>query len=939
MKFLSAILVIFTLAAPLAAQNLSIQGRVLQKNGGTPLPNANVILQRLPDSSASGGAVTTRDGKFLIDGLRNGRYVLKISYVGYAPLLKEVPLRGQSANVGDLELVESNIALDQVEITGEAPIAVMKEDTTEFIASAFKVNPDATAEDLVAKMPGVTIKDGKVESQGEEVKTVLVDNRPFFGDDARAVLRNIPAEIISRVQVFDQQSEQARFTGFSDGSEVKAINLITRDAIKNAQFGKVYGGYGEEEHYRAGAVLNAFSGKQRWSLLAMSNDVNEQNFASEDLLGVMLSSSGGGGRGGHGGGGGPRPGSGGGMPNFNSGSINDFLVNSSNGIASTNAIGVNYIDTWADKIEVSGSYFFNKSDLNSGTGVAREYVLPSIQGQLYDETTAANTNNMNHRLNMKLDYKIDSLNSILWRPRLSAQINEGREMTLAGTSQAGSAINSNASDFASDLTGLSFNNELLYRHRFETSGRTFSFEIENDLKDNSGNNTLNSNYASFGTNAAFDTTNQRANLDKSGWSMEATATYTEPIGESSQLQLRHRTSFSNDASNKRTYNLPRLAGTIEELDPLLSNEFSTDYLTQNASLGYRYEQDDVNAMVGVGYQWASLQNSQVFPYESSLDRTYGDIMPYAMMRIKFTQGKDMRLFYRSRTSPPSVDRLQDVLDNSNPLQLSIGNPGLDQEYMHFLGMRYSAANMQAGSYFFLFAMGSYTIDAVGNSTFIADRDTTAFNGIPLLRGAQITRPENFGGGSYSLRSYMTYGQAIGFLKSNVNLNLSATFSRTPSLINGQLNHASAPAAGLGVSLTSNISPELDFTLSTQSSMTWIANSLQEENNSSYLTQSSRIRLNWIFLDGFLFNTDLAHEYYTGLSDGFNDDFLLWNMSLGYKFLPDNVAEIRLTVFDLLKQNNSITRSVTDTYIEDTRTNMLQRYILLTFTWNLRNFTM
>ncbi|MFA6235351.1 MAG: TonB-dependent receptor, partial [Bacteroidota bacterium] len=708
MKYLSTIVVLFCFITPLMAQNLSIQGRVIQKSDGSALTNANVILQHLPDSSAAGGAVTARDGRFTFDNLRNGRYLLKISYVGYTTSMKEVQLRGQSANVGDLALVEANIALGQVEITGEAPIAVMKEDTTEFIASAFKVNPDATAEDLVAKMPGVTIKDGKVEAQGEEVKSVMVDNRPFFGDDARAVLRNIPAEIISRIQVFDQQSEQARFTGFSDGSEVKAINLITRDAMKNAQFGKVYGGYGEEDHYRAGAVLNAFSGKQRWSLLAMSNDVNEQNFASDDLLGVMLSSSGGGG--GHGGmrgGGGPRPG-GGGMPNFNSGNINDFLVNTSKGIANTSAVGVNYIDTWGESIEVSGSYFFNKSGLNTSTGVAREYVLPEIQGQFYDETTAANTDNMNHRFNMKMDYKIDTLNSILWRPRLSAQINDGREITLAGTSQSGSAVNSNASDFTSNLTGLSFNNEILYRHRFETRGRTFSFEIENDLKDNSGDNTLNSNYASFGPNASFDTTMQRANLDKSGWSAEATATYTEPLGESSQLQLRHRASFSNDASNKRTWNLPRLAGTMEELDPLLSNEFSTDYLTQNASLGYRYEQDDVNAMVGVGYQWASLQNKQIYPYESSIDRTYGDIMPYAMMRIKFTQGKDMRLFYRSRTSPPSVERLQDVLNNSNPLQLSIGNPGLNQEYMHFLGMRYSATNMQAGSYFFLFTMGSYT---------------------------------------------------------------------------------------------------------------------------------------------------------------------------------------------------------------------------------------
>jgi hypothetical protein len=939
MRLITILFALMISTVPALAQDLGIQGRVLQGDGKTPLPNANIILLRMPDSSAAGGVVTGKDGRFRFEHLRGGRYVLKVSYVGYTTFEKDVALRGQSANLGDIALAEASIPLGQVEVTGEAPIAVMKEDTTEFIASAFKVNPDATAEDLVRKMPGVSVKDGKVEAQGEEVKAFQVDGKPFFGDDARALLRNMPAEIVSRIQVFDQQSEQSRFTGFSDGNEVKAMNFITRDAIKNAQFGKVYGGYGEENHYRAGAVLNAFSGNQRWSLMAMSNDVNEQNFASEDLLGVMLASSGGGGPHGgmRGGGGGPRPGSTG-MPSFNSGGVRDFMVNAGSGIAQTNALGLNYIDTWFDQVEVSGSYFFNQSDLDAGSGLTREFILPQAQGQYYDETSAANTDNMNHRLNMRLDWKIDTLNSILWRPRFSAQINEGIERSIAGTSASGAMINSSRSDFTSDLTGVSFNNELLYRHRFATRGRTFSFEIENDLKNNSGDNRLYYDYASFGQQIAFDTTSQRSDLESGGWSLEATATYTEPLGENGQLQLRHRAAFSRDESDKRTWELPMLAGMAETLDPLQSNEFSTDYLTQNASLGYRYENGDINGMVGLGYQWATLQNEQVYPSESSIDRNYGDLIPFAMMRYKFTQGKDLRVFYRARTSPPSVTRLQDVLDNSNPLLLSIGNPGLEQENMQFVGMRYSAANLQSGSYFFLFAMGSYTFDAIGNSTIVAGADTAVFGGIPLLRGTQITRPENFDG-SYSLRSFMTYGKAVGFLKSNINLNLSGTFSRTPSRINGEINHASAPAAGLGLSLSSNISQEIDFSISTQSNLTWISNSLRKENNTNYLTQSSRLRFNWLFLQDFVFSTDLAHEYYSGLSEGYNDDFLLWNMSLGYKFLPDNAGELRVSVFDLLKQNSSITRSVTDTYIEDTRTNMLQRYVLLTFTWNLRNFTL
>ncbi|MBN1446918.1 MAG: TonB-dependent receptor [Bacteroidetes bacterium] len=919
------------------AQETSVHGRIVQENNGDALPGANILLLRMPDSTSAGGQVAGRDGGFRFENVRNGRYVLRISFIGYHTVQRDIRVRGEDVSVGTITLREQSIPLETVEVQGQAPIAVIKEDTTEFIASAFKVNPDASAEDLVRKMPGITVKDGEVEAQGEKVQQTLVDGRPFFGNDARAVLRNIPAEIISRIQVFDQQSEQARFTGFNDGNEIKTINIVTREALRNARFGKVYGGYGEDDHYRAGAVLNAFHGDQRWSLLAMTNNVNEQNFASEDLLGVMLSSSSN-----------RQPGrgmsramSGGalptGRPNFSSGDMSNFLVNTNNGIATTHAVGLNYIDTWANKVEVSGSYFFNLSDTDARSGLTREYILPDILGQFYDESTDAASQNMNHRLNLRLDYKIDTLNSVLWRPRLSIQQNEGNEMTAASTALESAMINSGSSDFASDLNGLSFENQLLWRKRFETRGRTFSLEVENSYNRNAGDNRLYSEYAAFGMQPFTDTTSQRSDLLRNGWGVETSLMYTEPLGDNGQLMLRHRASYNDDKSDKKTWELPLLAGMAEELDPLLSNEFTTGYLTQNASVGYRYEQDDINAMVGAGYQWAALENEQIYPSPASLHRRFGDIMPYAMLRLKFEQGRDMRLFYRTRTSPPSVDKLQNVLDNSNPLQLSIGNPELQPDYMHFLGMRYSATNPSTGSYFFLFAMASHTMDVVGNSTVLAAADTTVFGGIPLLRGTQITRPENFDG-STSLRSYLTYGLPVSFLKSNLNLNLSATWSRTPSEINGQQNWASTPMTGAGLVVNSNISEEVDFTVSTQSNLTWISNSLRSDADTRYFTQSSRLRFNWIFLDGFVFNTDLAHEYYSGLAEGYNNDVLLWNVSLAYKFLPNDLAELRLTLYDVLKQNNSITRSVTDTYIEDTRTNLLQRFVLLTFTWNIRHLT-
>ncbi len=941
MKHIITLFLFLSVCAPAIAQQPQVvQGRIVGDDG-TPLAGANVLLLRLPDSTTAGGAVTGPDGSFRFNTVRRGRYTLRATFIGYRAEHRDLRVQNTAVSLGSVTLHERSIPMEEVEVEGTAPIAVLKEDTTEFIASAFKVNPDASAEDLVRKMPGITVKDGEVEAQGEKVQRVLVDNRPFFGDDARAVLRNIPAEIISRIQVFDQQSEQAQFTGFRDGNEVKAMNIITRDAIRNAQFGKVYGGYGEDEHYRAGTVLNAFSGDTRWSLLGMTNNVNEQNFASEDLLGVMLSSRfGGGGMRGRGRGmrGGRPPGGGGGMPNFGMGDVRDFMVNTTNGIATTHAVGLNYVDTWAETIEVSGSYFFNLSDADAASGLKREYILPEIQGQFYNETTGANTENLNHRLNLRLDYRVDSLNSILWRPRLSVQQHNGTELTSASTALQSALINSSSSDFSSDLAGLSFENELLWRRRFAKQGRTISLEIETDYNRNAGDNRLYSDYLSFGRDAASDTVSQRAELEKRGWELGSSLMYTEPVGGSGQLMLRHRASYSNDNSDRKTWNLPMLTGMSEELDPLLSNEFTTGYLTQNASIGYRHHDDRFDAMLGAGYQWAALENEQVYPSAASLDRSFDDVMPFAMMRFKFAQGRDMRLFYRTRTSPPSVDDLQEVLDNTNPLQLSIGNEELQPDYTHFLGMRYSATNPAAGSYFFLFAMASYTFNDVGNSTVFASADTSVFGGIPLLRGAQITRPVNLDG-AYALRSYMTYGLPVSFLKSNLNLNLSATYSRTPSEINGLRNEASTPAAGAGVTLTSNISQNLDFTVSTQSNLTWIRNSLQERTDTDYFTQSSRLRLNWIFGGGFVFSTDMAHEHYSGLAEGYNDNVLLWNLSVAYKFLPRDLAEIRLTLYDVLEQNDSIVRNVTETYIEDSRTALLQRFALLTFTWNIRNFTL
>lgn len=936
MRFFVTSLLFLALSGSLFAQTHSIRGRAVSESDNAPLRSANVVLFQLPDSS-SRGMVTDANGRFEFSGVKPGSYVVRVSYIGFATVTREITVRRDDVTLGRIALKEDDIRLGEVEVTGKAPAAVIKDDTLEYDARAYKISRDASAENLVEKMPGITVEGGTVKSQGEEVKKVMVDNREFFGDDARAVLRNIPAEVIEKIQVYDRQSEQSRFTGFSDGNETKTINLITREFMRNATFGKLYGGAGENELYRAGGIMNFFNGDQRISLLAMTNNVNEQNFSIDDLLGVMGGSS----RGGAmrtmmsrlgGLAGGMRPP--GGFGGFGGG-LGDFMVTASNGIATTHAFGINYMDKWGESVEATASYFFNYSNRDARNAVLREYVLTGQSGQLYDELELAESTNMNHRMNLRVEWSIDSLNSLLYTPRLSAQANDGNSMTSAATQFAGMALNNGFSSFSSDLTGMSLRNELLYRRRFETRGRTFSLRVSNDLSNNDGNNTLLSRYETFGQGASIDSLDQRGKLDKRGFTIGADAQYTEPIADKMQLLVRYENSWNDNFSDKKTYNLDTFSGLYDILDPLISNEFASNYFTQQAGAGLRYEDTDFRINVDAAWQTASLRSEQQYPSTSTLDRTFTTIMPRAMMRWKLSNSSEWHLFYRTRTSSPSVDQLQDVVDNSNPLQLSIGNPGLDQSYTHFLGTRFSTTHAESGGYLFTFFSASATDDYVGSSSFLAQTDTTIYS-VPMLRGAQLTRPVNLSG-NYSVRSFITYGRPVSWLKSNLNLNLMGSYSRTPSMINERMNYAYQPMLGVGVVLASNISEDFDFTLSSQTNVNWVENSLRANADQRYINQTTRFRLNWIFLGGLVFSSDLAHNKYSGLAEGYNDEVLLWNLSFGYKFLADDQAELKLTVFDVLKQNQNILRNVTETYIEDTRSNVLQRYALLTFSYTIRSF--
>jgi len=909
----------------LSAQNANIRGKVIDENN-VAMPGATVKLERLSGELAK-GAVTDVEGQFTLAQVDSGSYLLKINILGYEELSTQVDVDSRDVNLEPIRLVLNAQLLNQVEVKSQMITAIQKGDTSEFNAGAFKVMKDANAEDLIQKMPGVTMENGQMKTQGENVQQVLVDGKPFFGNDPTAALKNLPAELIEKVQVFDAQSDQAQFTGFNDGTTTKTINIVTKGGMQNGQFGKIYAGYGYEDKYQAGGNINFFDGDRRISLIGMTNNINVQNFAAEDILGAMGGGGGGGARGGGRNAGGGR------------GNAGDFLVGSSGGISTTHAFGINYSDKWGKKVDVSGSYFFNKGITNSEKITSRQFLNEeNIADEIYDENSNSRSDNTNHRFNLRMEFKLDSMNTIMLRPRLTVQNNGGNSNTVGQTVLGSRLLNATTNNYLSDYDGLNFSNSLLWRHKFQKKGRTLSLDVTTGFAPKKGENTLQSINGFFTDSLpSIDSLDQRSRLDVNNWNAAGNLEYTEPVGENAQLLFNFRHSYQQESSDRRVFDWLETTGEYDQLNQPLSNVFSNDYQTEQGGVGYNYTKGkDFNISARVNAQWANLMNDQTFPQTISLDTRFFNVLPSANLRYNLDKNRNIRLNYRASTQLPSVDQLQNVVNNSNPLLLTAGNQDLDQSEQHNMFIRYQAVNPGKSTSFFIMAGGSVVRDYIGKSTFLASSDNPIFGDLEVPPGAQLTIPVNLNG-YRNARSFVSYGMPIKKIKSNLNFDVSYNYGRTPGLVNEDLNYVTTNSFGAGVTVSSNVSETLDFSVSTRPIWNNSSNTLQTAANTEYLTLNSRAKLNWQIIEGFVLRTDLTHTLYSGLSEGFNQNYWLWNLAIGKKILKNQRGEISLAINDLLNQNRNVQRNVTESYIEDTRTNALTRFVMLSFTYNLRNF--
>lgn len=920
---------IFTLVSwvfPLVLMAQSLSGTVTDKTTKEGLISATVQL--VASDGKSSYTSTDLNGNFQFKKLQPGTYTLQVTYVGYKSYkAKQTLSEGQEKRV-KIEMSEDAQLLGEVSVQGRATRAEQQGDSLLYNAEAFQVMMGSSAEDLLAKMPGIVVEGGTIQAQGEQVQKVLVDGKEFFDGDVNLAIKNLPSDVIASIEVFDKKSEQAEFTGFDDGEEIKTINIVTKSGFRQGTFGEVSGGYGTDDRYKVNGNLNFFNDDRRISVLGMSNNVNQQNFSQEDLAGVMSAGNSGRGRGGRGGGGGGQPGAPGG------GNASNFMVGTLGGVTSANGFGLNYVDQWGEKWKMTGSYFFNQSDNLTQQQTDREYFESVLPGMTYSEYQENSMKNWNHRFNMKLDYQMTERTSLQFRPTLSFQNNDSY-----GLLQGQNLVNG-TTDSETETTSMGKSNaynigaDLMLRHRFLKEGRTLSLMLSGKMS-----NTDSDTYTDY-LNMLYGLELSQVTDDYSQWkqtmnrqyTLRSNLSYTEKLTDNLQLQLGYKMSYTDSENDKKTYDRSAVTDLYDQLDESLSNEYQSGYLTQAGNVGLRYRAGKLSAMLGVDAQWANLKGDLVYPQPDGLSHKYFSVLPSFTLRYSLDRTNSFQLRYRSRSSSPSVTDLQNVIDNSNPLFLSAGNPNLDQQVSHTANLRYLRTT-KSGHTFIAMVGATIQQDYVADSTFVAREDIALSPTVTLNKGSQFTRPVNLDG-YYSLQSMVTYGFPVDFLRSNINFSLSANYANVSTIFDGVESRTRELNLIPKLIIGSNISKNLDFTASYSAGINKMFSSLDTAAESDYVTHTAAAKLGWTFFWGLTFWSTFNYIGYTGLDTG-TEDYFLWNLSLGKKFLKNNAAEIRIEAFDVLKQNQAFTHRTGSNYYDYVNSNVLQPYAMISFVYTIR----
>jgi hypothetical protein len=903
-KIFSGILFAFSLSATLFAGQ-PVTGCLLEKATNEPLGQATVQLFNAADSAFVAGTVSNAQGHFTLPDIPAGNYRIAVSFVGLAPVRQIVEVKNAPLHLGNIVMGADENALKEFVVRGVAAQMGIRNDTVEYNAVAFKVTENAVTEDLLKKMPGIEIDaEGRVFVNGEEVKKIRINGKRFFGNSTRMATKNLPADLIDKIQIIDEQSEMAKLTGFADGETVKMINITIREDRKKGLFANLYAGAGADSRYEAGGIANWMSGDDLATFLIGSNNTNNARFDGLGELPVQA------------------PG------------MKIAQNQPTRGMTDSRMIGMNGSFDLRSNLKLETNYAFGSPDTHTEQHADRETTSNSGSKSRRRNVSTNDRAATSHNAGFRLEWKISPTATLVVDPDftfgrtrysaegLSTTSREAGDTTILQTSRSGYRGQSSRADI-----------NVTFSKKFSKKGRTLSFNSRTDIRRNGLTDGLNANtkiaYRNNrpGTNRKDSTiVNQTYTEDTPAASFYFRTSYIEPLTGSRRIELSYAVRQSDNDLERLNYSYDNALGEYNPLPDSTSNEVHSRMTNHRISLNLRNYRKRYNYTVGVTAEPSTMHTE--FPLSGEpVDKRVFNIAPSANLTVNFHPKKYLKIDYRATTSQPSATQLRRDTNDTNPSYLRIGNPELKPRFTHTLKATYSAYNRQDFSLLTVNANGSLTRNAIVNRVEYTDD------------GIQTTQPVNVDG-VYNLHGNVLYNKPLFDNRLTINLNTPVAYSNNIGFTKQDgaareypKNHIRTWRVGQRLKVMWQ-NHRMELSGGAEISYVRSRNDVNERQNTRTSDFDCFGALLLRLPLGITLDTDVVASFKKGYSAGFDTHETIWNVVLEKPVFRNRKGIVGLKFYDLLRQRLSMRRTIGENYVEDVRYNTLRDYVLVTFAYKL-----
>ncbi|NRS87870.1 hypothetical protein HNQ02_000780 [Flavobacterium sp. 7E] len=899
------------------SQKGAISGVLTDASENKPVYNSVVALLTPVDSILYKFTRSDKQGNFNFENLKDGSFILMTSHNQYADYLDTILINGDKKNIKNISLLSKIELLREVIIkTGSIRI---KGDTTSYRASDFKVDANANVEELLKKLPGIQVdKNGTIKAMGETVQRVLVDGEEFFGDDPGMAVKNLRADAVREVQVFDKKSDQAEFTGIDDGDTKKTINLKLKEDSKKGYFGKVdlanQPFTDADSRYNGNIMVSSFKGKRKLSGYLLNGNTGQDglswddgnNFGGNDNISMSMDDDG----------------------NVNYEWTDDTddepTVNTQNGFIKNTNAGLQYSNKWNDKQTLNLSPKYNQQIYtNNKSKISQTQVGDTQLNEISSQTS--NVNRSNFKLNAIYDVKLDSINSLKITAKTNFYQTESDEYTNATITGAEDVLkNKQEKTFTTDSDKTSLFASILYKHKFAKPRRTFTLSSSWSTLNTNTNNFLKSFNDSYtdGVFSSREDVDQNKIGEKSTQNLGLNMTYSEPISKSLALQLAYQVSLNTGDNDYNTYDYSDVDDKYNVVVSALSNQFSQKIITNKPAIKLSYNSKKINYSVGSGFGITSFDLLDE-TLDNQYKRSYTNFFPSASFSYKYKSNSNFRINYQGATKQPTIDQLQPLRNNQDFFNQIVGNPDLKQSFSNSINIFQNTYNMLTESYFYQNINLKTTSNLISYSQVIDPENAKT-----------ITKPINTNG-NFSGNFYFGYGFKIKKFDMSVNLSPNFNYNKSVISINDVISDTKTLNSGLSIYLNKSKEKKYDFSLRNSFSNTRNVTSQNDEVksyniNDFELTTGVYLSPKWKLSSEYNF---LARQKTTDFKDNLTNH--LWNARLERTFKNDEFTAY-IMVRDILNQNIGISRSVYGNTIIQEENDRLKRYAMIGFLWNFKN---